>query len=90
MMIHSNVPIVSIDCPTGWTSEGSTDLRPEMLISLTAPKECSKYFNGKYHILGGRFLAKNIPREFEKLKIISDLYIQSDLFTEISFFDEFK
>lgn len=30
-------------------------LTPSMLISLTAPKLCANYFNGK-HFLGGRFV----------------------------------
>lgn len=55
-----------------------------MLISLTAPKECAKYFKGSHHILGGRFIQKELPKEFEKLIIIRDLYKKDELFIEIS------
>ncbi|XP_018331478.1 NAD(P)H-hydrate epimerase isoform X2 [Agrilus planipennis] len=58
-------PVASIDIPSGWNVEGEPKeggIRPEMLISLTAPKLCAKNFSGKYHFLGGRF----IPPELEK------------------------
>lgn len=61
----ANKPICSIDVPSGWSIEGipeSDGINPELLISLTAPKECAKSFKGKYHYLGGRF----VPRELEK------------------------
>lgn len=35
-------------------------LRPEMLISLTAPKLGAKHFQGKYHYIGGRFIPPQI------------------------------
>lgn len=35
-------------------------LRPEMLISLTAPKLGAKHFEGKYHYIGGRFIPPQI------------------------------
>lgn len=31
-------------------------VRPEMLISLTAPKIAAKHFTGPHHYLGGRFV----------------------------------
>ena len=85
-MAASNKTIISVDCPSGWTAERSTHLQPEMLISLTAPKECSKYFKGRFHILGGRFIpkAKILPREFDKLKDIPEMYKSSELFHDIS------
>lgn len=82
-IIKSNLPIVSVDCPTGWTSETATKLQPEMLISLTAPKECAKYFKGSHHILGGRFIPRHLPKEFDKIFIIRDLYINDELIIEI-------
>jgi NAD(P)H-hydrate epimerase len=55
----SKIPIASIDIPSGWDVEqGDTEnfgIRPQTLISLTAPKICTKYFNG-HHYLGGRFI----------------------------------
>lgn len=83
-IIKSNIPIVSVDCPTGWTAESFTNLQPEMLISLTVPKDCAKYFKGLHHILGGRFIPKDLPKEFEKLNFIRDLYKNNELYIEIS------
>jgi NAD(P)H-hydrate epimerase len=37
---------------------------PKVLISLTAPKPCVKYFHGR-HFLGGRFLGKKVAEMFE-------------------------
>lgn len=31
-------------------------LRPDMLISLTAPKRGARHFEGAHHYLGGRFV----------------------------------
>ena len=54
---------------TGWhVEEGSTDgtgLAPQMLISLTAPKLCSKKFQGEFHYLGGRFVPPFIVDKYE-------------------------
>lgn len=55
-----------------------------MLVSLTAPKECAKYFHGHLHILGGRFIPNNLPEKFKKLSVIRDLYKKSELFIDIS------
>jgi hypothetical protein len=33
-----------------------TGLRPDMLVSLTAPKKCARHFRGRFHYLGGRFV----------------------------------
>ncbi|KAL3671877.1 hypothetical protein V7S43_002545 [Phytophthora oleae] len=63
-------PIVSIDIPSGWHVEkGNEDgvgLEPKMLISLTAPKLCAKFFTGpdKVHYVGGRFVPKLLAEEF--------------------------
>jgi len=59
----SPVPVVSIDIPSGWdveTGPREGDLQPEMLVSLTAPKQCAKFFRGKHHYLGGRFVPPQI------------------------------
>ena len=82
-MISSGIPILAVDCPTGWTAAACTDFEPEMLISLTAPKECAKHFKGKYHVLGGRFIPKKLPEQFNKLDIISELYRSSDLYIKL-------
>ena len=56
--------IASVDCPSGWhvdTGDESGDgLRPDMLISLTAPKNGARHFDGKFHYVGGRFVPPSI------------------------------
>lgn len=68
-LIQTTIPIVSIDIPSGWhvekgPSEVDSFLQPDMLISLTAPKLCAKYFNGKHHYLGGRFVPPFIREKY--------------------------
>lgn len=59
----------SIDIPSGWDvvngepEEGG--IKPEMLISLTAPKLCAERFNGKYHYLGGRFVPPPLEAKYD-------------------------
>ena len=52
--------MVAIDIPSGWHVEQGDDagdgLRPEMLVSLTAPKRAAARFGGPHHYLGGRFV----------------------------------
>merc|ERR1719330_570720 len=56
--------LVSVDIPSGWHVEkGPVEgkaLMPDMLISLTAPKQCALAFRGPFHYLGGRFVPPNI------------------------------
>jgi NAD(P)H-hydrate epimerase len=65
---ESSIPIVSIDIPSGWDVEkGNTNgqgLEPEMLISLTYPKECAKDFKGPHHFLGGRFIPPSMAAKY--------------------------
>lgn len=64
----TNKPICSIDVPSGWSIEGVPDkdaINPDMLISLTAPKECARSFKGKYHYLGGRFIPKKLEEKYQ-------------------------
>lgn len=60
LLSTTKTPVASIDIPSGWHVEdgdvNDTGLKPELLISLTAPKKCSAHFTGKYHFLGGRFV----------------------------------
>jgi len=60
------IPVGSIDIPSGWDVErGDPDgLKPELLISLTAPKKCAVHFTGKYHFLGGRFIPPNMALKY--------------------------
>lgn len=61
--------IVSVDIPSGWhveegdaTGEG---IKPDMLVSLTAPKLCAKKFSGPHHFLGGRFVPPSIAEKYK-------------------------
>lgn len=61
------IPICSIDVPSGWEIDrpDTTDcLQPDFLISLTAPKKCAKLFKGRYHYLGGRFVPPTLESKF--------------------------
>jgi len=61
-------PILSIDIPSGWdvetgdaTGEG---LKPDALISLTAPKLFAKNYTGRLHFLGGRFIPEALAKKY--------------------------
>ncbi|KAJ8445077.1 hypothetical protein Cgig2_029449 [Carnegiea gigantea] len=62
-------PIVSVDIPSGWhVEEGDTSaegIKPDMLVSLTAPKLCAKKFSGPHHFLGGRFVPPPIVEKYK-------------------------
>ncbi|XP_028857580.1 yjeF N-terminal domain-containing 3 [Denticeps clupeoides] len=60
------VPVASVDMPSGWdVEEPSNDgIKPEVLISLMAPKKCATNFSGK-HFLAGRFLPYDIQKKYE-------------------------
>lgn len=70
--LHStNVPISSIDVPSGWdVEEGPMKMdrdltfQPDILISLTAPKQCARFFRGRLHFLGGRFVPKVLEEKY--------------------------
>ncbi|KAH9850111.1 YjeF N-terminal domain-like protein [Lenzites betulinus] len=67
LIAQSGLPIVSVDIPSGWNVEkGDVDgvgLHPDVLVSLTAPKEGVKSFMGR-HFLGGRFVPKSMEEKF--------------------------
>ena len=68
LLAQSGLPIVSVDIPSGWDVEkgnaAGVGLNPDVLISLTAPKEGARGFKGR-HFLGGRF----VPRQVATLKV---------------------
>jgi len=68
LMKTTRVPIASVDIPSGWDIEkGEPEeggIKPELLISLTAPKMCAKQFCGKYHYLGGRFVPPKLQEKY--------------------------
>ncbi|KZV60147.1 YjeF N-terminal domain-like protein [Peniophora sp. CONT] len=68
LLSESKLPIVSVDIPSGWDVErGNAEgvgLEPDVLVSLTAPKEGARGFKGR-HFLGGRFVPKTLEEKFE-------------------------
>ncbi|ANZ77058.1 BA75_03526T0 [Komagataella pastoris] len=61
------IPITSVDIPSGWdVDEGpvSSNFEPSSLVSLTAPKPCSKLFKGT-HFVGGRFVNKELADKWD-------------------------
>jgi len=67
----TKVPVASVDIPSGWDVEnGPPDdsvtpcIKPQLLISLTAPKKCAALFDGKFHYLGGRFVPKSLQNKY--------------------------
>ena len=65
LLTASGLPIVSVDIPSGWDVEkgnaAGVGLNPDVLLSLTAPKEGARGFRGR-HFLGGRFVPKCVSR----------------------------
>ncbi|KAI4528012.1 YjeF N-terminal domain-like protein [Schizophyllum commune Loenen D] len=72
---QSKKPVVSVDIPSGWDVEGGNihddaesgskvGLEPDVLISLTAPKEGVRLFKGR-HFLGGRFVPGSLAERYQ-------------------------
>lgn len=61
LISSSKKPIVSVDIPSGWDVERGNEegvgIMPDVLVSLTAPKEGVQWFKGR-HFLGGRFVPR--------------------------------
>lgn len=68
MLKSTDVPICSVDIPSGWDVERgppkNDGIKPQMLISLTAPKMCALMFDGKFHYLGGRFVPEKLESQY--------------------------
>ncbi|XP_057806324.1 pyridoxine/pyridoxamine 5'-phosphate oxidase 1, chloroplastic-like isoform X2 [Salvia miltiorrhiza] len=66
---HKSPVIVSVDVPSGWHAEdgdiSGEGIKPDMLVSLMAPKLCAKRFRGPHHFLGGRFVPQSIVSKYE-------------------------
>ncbi|XP_014793486.1 PREDICTED: yjeF N-terminal domain-containing protein 3 [Calidris pugnax] len=52
---------------SGWDAEagGSGGISPDVLVSLSAPKECARRFLGRQHFVAGRFLPYDVQKKFE-------------------------
>ncbi|CUM62519.1 uncharacterized protein PRCAT00000070001 [Priceomyces carsonii] len=85
---HDDIPpIVSVDIPSGWdVDEGpvAADIKSTMLISLTAPKPCARFFDKekKTHYLGGRFINQKIAKKYDIEDLIKS-YKGDDLITKL-------
>ncbi|KAF9013145.1 YjeF N-terminal domain-containing protein [Cyathus striatus] len=68
LLKESGLPIVSVDIPSGWDVEKGNEigigLEPDVLVSLTAPKEGVRLFRGR-HFLGGRFVPKSMEEKYQ-------------------------
>jgi len=82
--VQKTIPIVSVDIPSGWNVENGPSSSPylesDMLVSLTAPKQCAVYFSGRFHVLGGRFVP---PYTFKKYNLNLPPYKGSSQFVEL-------
>lgn len=56
------LPSSGWDAETGAASEDG--LRPDVLVSLGAPKRCAGRFSGRHHFVAGRFVPDDVRRKF--------------------------
>lgn len=71
-IISSKVPVLAVDTPSSWDVESGPpsdefvghNFMPEYLISLTAAKPSVKFFKGKRHFIGGRFLSQDVAKKY--------------------------
>lgn len=84
MLKCTSVPICSVDIPSGWNVESGPPkeggIKPQMLISLTAPKMCASKFNGKFHYLGGRFVPEKLESQYN---LNLPKYVGTDLVVQL-------
>jgi len=67
-LADTDTPLVSVDTPSGWDVETGPPatgpvLRPQVLVSLTAPKKCAAFFIGR-HYVGGRFVPPFVAEKY--------------------------
>ena len=59
---------INLTLLSGWDVEKGDvhglNLKPDFLISLTAPKMCSQHFHGRFHYLGGRFVPRPLTEKY--------------------------
>ena len=65
---QAGILIISVDVPSGWNvDEGDVTglgFVPEVLVSLTTPKESARSFSGR-HFIGGRFLPPKLAKKYK-------------------------
>jgi NAD(P)H-hydrate epimerase len=74
-----NIPVISVDVPSGWNvDEGDvaeTGFLPQVLVSLTTPKESSRGFTGR-HFVGGRFLPPKLAEKYDvKVRVLNRIQL---------------
>ncbi|NWU59791.1 YJEN3 protein, partial [Dromas ardeola] len=65
---HPLIPCPCLFLPVaGWDAEagGSGGISPDVLVSLSAPKQCARRFLGRQHFVAGRFLPYDVQKKFE-------------------------
>ncbi|KAI1611853.1 YjeF N-terminal domain-containing protein [Exophiala viscosa] len=71
-IIDSKKPVLAVDTPSSWNVDDGPpekgqvghDFMPEYLISLTAAKPSVKFYKGKRHFIGGRFLSQDVANKY--------------------------
>lgn len=67
MQATKNIPVISVDVPSGWNVDdgdvAETGFLPQVLVSLTTPKESARGFVGR-HFVGGRFLPPTLAEKY--------------------------
>ena len=68
MQKEHNSLLVSVDVPSSWNVDGGdlsgSGFKPDVLISLTAPKLSAKKFEGR-HFVGGRFVPPGLAEKYK-------------------------
>ena len=74
-LTKTDVPVTSVDAPSSWHIEDGPPasgpgkgFEPSTLVSLTAPKPLTKWFNGR-HFLGGRQVDRRVTRVSMQLTV---------------------
>ncbi len=81
--IESSTKIASVDIPSGWdVDKGNINkhFTPDLLISLTLPKLCSKEYKG-IHYLGGRFVPLYL---YQKFNLLAPIYSGSEMVIKLN------
>lgn len=90
LMADSSVPVCSVDVPSGWdvdkgdvsSREQGGGVRPDMLVSLSAPKLCALTAKASMkHVLGGRFIPQRLK---QKLNLTLPEYSGTDLILRLA------
>ncbi|KAJ5319144.1 uncharacterized protein N7506_011848 [Penicillium brevicompactum] len=66
----ATIPVLSVDAPSSWDIESGppkggpgAKFMPTVLVSLSAPKPCVAFYQGR-HFIGGRFLTKALTDKY--------------------------